>query len=264
LLNFTVTHKVGYEGGKLDSDLTLKSDHFPSANGRLKYDFTYGDKTFGNELLAIWDKDLNSKLNRLEWSQLADWKGETCKVKNELTVGKFSASGKLNGEFGAKVIQLDSGLNYQKSSAELKVENKYSQKQPHDYETSIFAAANKKSIKIDMSRDIEGESSRLKNKLELSTGLKVEINGKVSHKVDYRDADVSLQGTFLPAPKKEATKVTFMLKNTQKGHEGSVKIVAGKNEIASGETKLVYGQNVKGTMKGSIKDVFNADGEGKI
>ncbi|KAG5666411.1 hypothetical protein PVAND_014440 [Polypedilum vanderplanki] len=252
--------QVGYDNGKLDTDITMKSAQISTANGKVKYALTYGDKNFGNNLLIIWDKDLNSKVNRVEWSQFADWKGENCKVKNELSVGKFNANGKLNGEFGKKVFLLDSGVNYQKSSGELKIENKYSQKQPHDYDTSIYAMANKKSIKIEMSRDIEGDSSKIKNKLELSTGLKIEINGKVSHKIESRDADISIQGTFLPAPKKDITKLTYILKNTQKDHDSSLKIVVGKNELASLESKLNYGQNVKGTMKGSITDVLNIDG----
>lgn len=253
--------QMGYENGALETDMQLKSDSYATANGQLKYNFKYGDKSVGNELTAVWDKDFNSKVNRLDWSQLADWSNENCKIKNELTVGRLNMNGKINGEFGDKVFILDSGVNYQKSSAEVKIDNKYSQKQPHDYTTSVYAMANKKSIKIEMARDIEGDSSIIKNKIELSTGLKAELNGKVSHKIDYRDADVSLQGSFLPAPKKDLTKVMLSLKNTQKSHDGSIKVIVGKAEVASGESKLTYGNDVKGTMKANVKDVLTLDGK---
>jgi hypothetical protein len=223
-----VDGSVGYQPGNFNSDLTLKSDQIPTANGNAKYELKYGDKSFSNDVTVVWDKNPNDKLSRVEIAQSADWSGENCKVKNELSVGKWNAAGKVNGEFGKKVISLDSSLQYQKSSAELKVENKYSQKNLHDYETSIYAAANQKSIKLELSRDIEGDSSRVKNKIELSTGLKIELNGKISHKLQYRDADISLQGIFVPGPKKDQTKATFMLKNTQKGHDASAKVINGK------------------------------------
>lgn len=206
----------------------MKSDHFPTANGKANYGLKFGDKSFGNDMLVVWDKDPNNKVNRYEFSQSADWSGETVKVKNEIGNGRVNGAVKFNGEFGKKIIILDSSFQYLKSSAELKIENKYSQKQPHDYETSIYVAANKKSIKLDLSRDIEGDSSKVKNKIELSSGIKAELNGKISHKIYYRDADVSLQATFLPGPKKDQTKALLVLKNTQKGHDGSVKVTVGR------------------------------------
>lgn len=223
-----VDGSVGYQTGNFDTEFTMKSDHFTSANGNAKYNLQYGEKSFSNNVNIVWDKNLNDKLNRLEILQAVDWSGENCKIKNELSVGRWSSAAKVNGEFGKKVISLDSSLHFQKSSVELKVENKYSQKHLHDYETSIYVAANKKSIKLELSRDIEGDSSRIKNKVELSTGLKVELNGKVSHKLQYRDADISLQGIFVPGPKKDQTKSIFILKNTQKGHEASAKVINGK------------------------------------
>lgn len=251
---------LGYNKGHFDTDVTLKSDNIPSANGKFEYDVKYAEKSFGNDLTLVWGKDLSSKQNRIEWSQMADWSDENCKFKNEITLGYIDAGAKFNGEFGKKVLNLDASGNYKTSNAELKLDNKYSQKQPHDYETSFYAASNKKSIKIDMSRDIEGESSRVKNKLELSTGLKVEINGKISHKIMYNDCDVALQGTFIPGPKREVTKVTYMVKNTQKGHDGSWKVLVGRNELATGDSKLTYGQDIKGTMKMNVKDTVNVDG----
>lgn len=223
-----VDGSLGYQPGNFESELTMKSNHFPTANGKANYGLKFGDKSFANDMLVVWDKDPNSKVNRYEFSQSADWSGETVKVKNEIGNGRVNGAAKFNGEFGKKIIILDSSLQYQKTSAELKIENKYSQKHPHDYETSIYVAANKKSIKLDLSRDIEGDSSRVKNKIELSTGLKMELNGKISHKINYRDADVSLQATFLPGPKKDQTKALVVLKNTQKGHDGSAKVTVGK------------------------------------
>lgn len=251
---------LAFDKGLFDTDVALKSDHYPTANGKFEFDLKYDQGSFGNDMVLVWGKDLNSKKNRIEWSQSADWSNENCKVKNELTLGYANAGLKFNGEFGKKVMNLDAAANYDKSTAELKLDNKYSQKQEHDYDTSFYASANKKSIKIDMSREIDGDSSRIKNKLELSTGLKVELNGKISHKINYRDADVSLQGTFVPGPKKETTKVTYMVKNTQKGHDGTWKVITGRNELAGGESKLTYGQEIKGTMKASIKDTVTVDG----
>lgn len=223
-----VDGSLGYQQGNFKSDLTMKSDHLPTANGNVKYELKYTEKSFSNDLTVVWDKNPNDKVNRVELAQAADWSGENCKVKNELSIGKWNAGGKFNGEFGKKIVSLDSGLQYQKSSAEFKVENKYSQKHLHDFETSVYAAANKKSIKIDMLRDIEGDSSKIKNKIELSTGLRVELNGKVSHKLQYRDADINLQGIFVPGQKKEQTKVMFTLRNNQKGHDANAKVLTGK------------------------------------
>lgn len=252
---------LGYQQGQFDSDMQLTSAQYPMANGKLNYGLKFSDKNFGNDLTVVWDKDPNSKTNRLEWNQNADWSDkELFKTKNALSVGKFNTAGRLNGEFGNKIINVDAELEYNNQKAELKLDNKFSQKVPHDYDSSFYAAANQKSIKVDMKRDIEGESSKITNKLELSTGLKMELNGKVGHKFECTNADLSLQATFVPGPKKDQTKVTFILKNTEKEHSASSKVNVGKNEFANWESKLTYGNQMVGSIKGSVADAITADG----
>lgn len=257
----TLVGSLGYQQGQFDSDLQLTSAQYPSANGKLNYGLKFTDKNLGNDLTIVWDKDPNSKTNRLEWNQIADWSDkELFKTKNALSLGKFNAAGRLNGEFGKKIVNVDAGLEYNNQKAELKLDNKYSQRAPHDYDTSLYAAANQKSIKLDMKRDIEGESSKITNKLELSTGLKVELNGKVSHKFECHNADLSLQATFVPGPKKDQTKASFILKNTEKEHSSSSKVTVGKNEFANWESKLTYGNQMVGSLKGSVANAITADG----
>lgn len=256
-----VVGSLGYQQGQLDSELKLSSSQYAMANGILVYGLKFSDKNLGNELSLIWDKDHKTKINKLEWSQFADWGDKDLfKMKNSLAIGKFNAAGRFNGEFSKKVLNVDAGFDYNDQKSEFKIDNKYSQKAPHDYETSIFAMANQKSIKLDMKRDIEGESSRILNKLELSTGLRVELNGKIGHKIELTSADVSLQAVFVPGPKKDQTKVTTLLKNTDKDHAANSKVTVGKNEFASWDSKLSYGQQMTGTIKGSITDVITLDG----
>lgn len=252
---------AGYQQGQIDSDWQVTSAQYSAANGKVIYGLKFTDKNLANDLTVVWDKDLNSKTNRLEWNQAADWSDrELFKIKNGLSVGKFSASGKFNGEFGKKILNVDAELDYKNQKAELKLDNKYSQKVAHDYDTSIYAAANQKSFKVDAKREIEGESSKITNKLELSTGLKLELNGKVSHKFEPTNADVALQATFIPGPKKDQTKATLNLKNTDKGHTATSKVIIGKNEYANWESKLTYGNQMLGSLKGSISDAITADG----
>ena len=252
---------AGYQQGQLDSDLELTSAQYPTANGKIIYGLRFSDKNVGNDLVIVWDKDLNSKTNRLEWNQAADWSDrELFKTKNALSIGKFSAAGKFNGEFGKKIVNIDAGLDYGSQKAEFKLDNKYSQKVAHDFDTSIYAAANQKSIKIDAKREIVGDSSKISNKLELSTGLRLELNGKIAHKFECTNADVALLGVFVPGPKKEQTKATFNLKNTEKEHSASSKVIVGKNEFANWESKLTYGNNMAGSLKASVSDTISADG----
>lgn len=252
---------LGYQQGQFDSKLQLASPQYEMANGELNYALKFTEKNLGNDLSLVWGKDLNSKTNRFEWNQFADWADkEIFKMKNSLKLGKFNAAGRFNGEFGKKVLNLDAGLDYSNQKAELKLDNKYGQKAPHDYDTSIYAAANQKSFKLEMKRDIEGESSKLNNKLELSTGLKIELNGKIAHKFEYTNADISLQGIFVPGPKKEQTKATFALKNTDKEHSSSSKITIGKTDFANWESKLTYGNQMVGSVKGSVSDAISVDG----
>lgn len=259
--NVNLFGSVGYQQGQLDSDIQLTSPQYPMANGKLAYGLKFTDKNLGNDLTVIWDKDLNTKTNKLEWNQFADWSDKDLfKMKNALSVGKFNAAGHFNGEFGKKILNIDSGLEYSNQKAEFKLDNKYSQKAPHDYDTSIYAAANQKSIKVDMKRDIEGDSSKITNKLELSTGLKFELNGKIGHKFECTDADVSVQAVFVPGPKKDQTKATFILKNTEKEHSATSKVTVGKAEFANWESKLTYGNQMTGSLKGSIGNDIKADG----
>lgn len=259
-----VVGSLGYQQGQFDSDLMLSSPQYAMANGKVNYALKFTDKNLGNDLVVIWDKDLNSKTNKFEWNQFADWSNkELFKMQNGMKLGKFNAAGRLNGEFGKKILNVDAGLDYNNQKAEFKLDNKYSQRAPHDYETSIFASANQKSFSLEMKRDIEGESSKLTNKLELSTGLKVELNGKVAHKFETTNADVSLQGIFVPGPKKEQTKASFVIKNTDKEHSASSKVTVGKNEFANWESKLTYGNQMVGTLKGSVSDAIIVDGNFK-
>lgn len=259
--NVNLVGSVGYQPGQLESDLQLSSPQYAMANGKLNYALKFTDKSFSNDLNVIWDKDLNTKTNKLDWNQLADWSDkELFKTKNALSVGKFNTAGRFNGEFGKKVINIDSGLEYSNQKAEFKLDNKYSQKAPHDYETSIYAAANQKSVKLDMKRDIEGESSKVTNKFELSTGLKLELNGKIGHKFECTNADVSLQAVFVPGPKKDQTKASFFLKNTEKEHNANSKITVGKSEFANWESKLTYGNQMTGSLKGSVGNDIKAEG----
>lgn len=256
-----VVGSVGYQQGKLDSDLQLTSPQYAMANGKLNYGLKFTESTLGNDLTIVWDKDPNSKTNRLQWNQLADWGDKDLfKMKNAMSVGKFNAAGRLNGEFGKKLLNVDAGLDYNNQKAEFKIDNKYSQKAPHDYETSVYAAANQKSIKLDMKRDIEGDSSKVTNKLELSTGLRIELNGKIGHKLEATNADVSLQAIFVPGPKMDQTKVTVFLKNTEKEHSSNSKVTVGKSEFANWESKLSFGPQMVGSMKASVTDAINADG----
>ncbi|WP_036702797.1 open beta-sheet domain-containing protein, partial [Paenibacillus sp. OSY-SE] len=257
----TVVGAVGYQQGQLESDLLLTSPQYAMANGKLVYAAKFTDKNVGNDLTIIWDKDLNTKTNKLEWNQFADWSDkELIKMKNGLKLGKFNAASRLNGEFGKKIINVDAGLEYNNQKAEFTLDNKYSQKAPHDYETSMYAVANQKSVLLEMKREIEGEASKLTNKLELSTGLKIELNGKVAHKFETTNADVSLQGIFVPGHKKDQTKASFVLKNTDKEHSTSSKVTVGKNEFSNWESKLTYGNQMVGTLKGSVSDTITVDG----
>lgn len=256
-----VVGSLGFQQGQLDSDLQLTSPQWPMANGKLNYGLKFSDKNLGNDLTVVWDKDPNSKLNRLEWNQYADWTDqELFKMKNALSVGKFNTAGRLNGEFGKKTLNVDGGFEYKNQKAELKLDNKYSQRAPHDYETSFYAAANDKSVKLEMKRDIEGESSKVANRLELSTGLRVELNGKIAHKFEVTSADISLQGIFVPGPKKDQTKVSLNLKNTEKEHTANSKVTVGKTDFANWESKLTYGNKMVGSLKGSVSDAITVDG----
>ena len=257
----SVVGSLGYEQGQLDSDLKVSSPQVAAANGIVNYALKLADGSLKNDLTVVWDKDPNSKTSCFTWNQFADWSGQDVfKMKNALEVGKFNTIARLNGEFGSKILNVDSGLEYNNQKAELLIDNKYSQKQPHDYETSIYAAANQKSVKDEMKRDIEGDSSKIANKLELSTGLKLEVNGKVGHKFDCNHADVSLQGVFLPGPKKDQTKITIFVKNTEKDHSANSKITVGKNEFASFESKLTYGKQMVGSLKASAANAVTAEG----
>lgn len=256
-----VVGSVGYQQGKLDSELQLSSPQYAMANGKINYALKFSESTLGNELLVVWDKDPNSKTSRFEWNQLADWSDKDLfKMKNALSLGKFNAACRFNGEFGKKLLNVDAGVDYNNQKAELKLDNKYSQKAPHDYETSIYAAANQKSIKLDMKRDIEGDSSKILNKLELSTGLRIELNGKVGHRFETTNADISLQAIFVPGPKAEQTKITAFLKNTEKEHSANSKVTVGKNEFANWDSKLTFGNAMTGSMKASVSDVLTVDG----
>lgn len=217
----TVVGSVGYQAGQFNGDLQVNSPQIATANGKINYVLKFSNKLIGNDLVIVWDKDLNSVTNRLEWNQLAELGDESVKIKNKLTLGKFGIGGRFDGEFSKKIINVDAGLDYQKQSANFRLDNKYSQKVQHDFETSISLGVNQKSFKLDMKREIDGDSSKISNKLELSNGLRAEINGKISHKFECTDADVSLQAVFVPAAKKDPSKLTIKVKNTPKEHSAS-------------------------------------------
>lgn len=259
--NYNLQGTLGYQQGQFDTDFKLSSPQVASANGKLNYNLKFSDYVLGNDLIVVWDKDANSKKNRFELSQKADWSSKDLyKTKNSFSLGTYDLSGKFDGDFGKNIMVMDTFVNYNNQKAELKIDSKCNQRQPHDYEFLLYLGANQKNAKLELKRDIEGDSSKITNKLELSSGMRAELNGKVGHKFDCKNADISMQGVFLPGPKKEQTKATIVLKNTEKGHQSNSRVTVGKREIASLETDLTYGNNMDGKLKASLTDAISVDG----
>ena len=264
--SYNIAGGASFTAGNFLVDVNAKSPTTEMANGKLKYNVIIGEDNYKHDLLVIYGSDLNSKTNRIEMYEILELERDTNKKINGIKFdskfgfGKYPFNSQISGEFRENISKFDLMLDYQNQKLNTNVNSKCNQKTKGDYDFSLAAGINQKSIKLDTTRVIEGEKSRITNKLELSTGVRAELNGLVSNTFNCRDADVNLMAIFVPGAKKEANKVTLFVKNTQKEAASNGKITSGKNEVASFDSKVVYGDEMTGTLKASVKDLFQGEG----
>lgn len=217
----------------------------------------------------VYGKDLNSKRHRLEFEQAIDMKENaekkvvSAKFTNKLYFGELPVTLEVNGETERKILKFDVIGEYDNQKAVLNVAQKMNQKARGDYDLSINAALNTHTINFVSTRAIESGKSRLTNKLETSFGARAELNGLVGHKFTYKDADVNLQGIFVPGKRAETYKVNMFIQNNDKESNSNVKFIFGKIDFFNYDGKIVYANPHTGSFKVQVHEILDASADYK-
>lgn len=250
-------------------DFGLTSNFHEHANGRVKYEMTRGDNEIKNDFLFIYGDDLNSKTKRIELFQFAKWESEDKHLKaisfqNKIALPYVPFTLKLDGDFTKNSHKFDfelSGSRVQKVTANL--DSKCNSKSIGDFDVVFGAGLNAHTVKLISKRVIDNNKSRLTNKLEISTGTRIELNGVVAHKYSADEADINVEGIFVMAEKQEPYRATVVILVNAKLANTNIKVFGGKQEIATYESKIVRGDNSNGKFDVKINSVLSGTGEFK-
>lgn len=250
-------------------DFGLTSNFHEHANGRVKYEMNRGENEIKNDFLFIYGDDLNSKTKRIELFQHAKWEDEGKRLKslsfeNKILLAYVPFTLKLDGDFSKNSHKFDfelSGSRVQKIIVNL--DSKTNGKSAGDFDVHFNAGLNSHTVKLISKRVIDNNKSRLTNKLEISTGTRIELNGVVAHKYSADDADINVEGIFVMADKQEPYRATVVILVNTKLANTNIKVFGGKQEIASYESKIVRGDNSNGKFDVKINQILTGTGEFK-
>jgi hypothetical protein len=187
----------------------------------------------------------------------------SAKFKNKIYFGELPVTVELNGESDRKILNFDLTGEYGNQKASLNVAQKINQKAKGDYDLSVKGALNTDSVTFTSSRTIEGGKSRLANKIESSFGTRAELNGLVGHKFTYKDADVNLQGIFVPGKKGDTYKINFFIQNNDKESNSNVKFIFGKIDFLNYDGKITYANPSTGSFKVQVHEILDATADYK-
>ena len=200
---------LAFKAGGVEIDYSLQSD-IPGIHGRVKYDLEHSN-SLKHSLLVVYDKDLNSNVNRVTLEQEYEYehqdkKLKKLKFKNSLNAPFLPVSVKLNGEYKDKSFELESSYSCQKSKGSLDADIKYNMRTVGEYAVKIDATVDKINVKLNSKHVIQSGKSTITNKLTTSFGTSVDMNGVFGHKLTFKDADISLNAVVVPMSKQEAIK----------------------------------------------------------
>lgn len=113
---------------------------------------------------------------------------------------------KVNGESNKNLVKYNVDGQFQKHQLKNSLNARLNGKQSGDYDVNFALALNSHNLQLDVKRNQANDKSQISNKLVISTGTKVELNGYISHDITPENADIKLNGLIVLAEKEEPYK----------------------------------------------------------
>lgn len=164
---------------------------------------------FKNVFIFAAGKDYNNPANRYEINQNAEFeiddkKLQSLKLWNKLQLQKQLI--RLDFATSKNQFKLDGEYGYDKYKAAANVDAKYNERAAGDYDVTVGGTLNKHFFKFTSKRVIDSAKSKFQNRLTVSTGTKIEVNGVASNKFSEQEGELNLDGLFIAVDKADPYK----------------------------------------------------------
>lgn len=129
------------------------------------------------------------------------------KFDNLLNSPIIQSKARFDGEYNKNNIIYLLEIGHMKYNIANNLNAKFNVKSVGDYDIIVGASMNSHNMKIISRRDIiDGDKSKLQNKLTTSSGVRIELNGVISNRPTITDADFNLEGILVAAERQEPFK----------------------------------------------------------
>ncbi|XP_044763302.1 apolipophorins-like isoform X2 [Coccinella septempunctata] len=266
----------GSLGGRLETQkdvlkvqAEMKNSLKPTLNFNVKGEFKKQENPdlISSNLQITHGPDLQSKtnvltlINSLSVKNPKDPKTLEITTKNKITYPLAKLNGKFDMEKGPKSLHYDTSIQYGdiKFGSELKL--KINTKTVGDYQMELDAYDLKNKLEVRSSRQVVGpDDSKISNSIGLNN-KKLEIGGKVKHRVRPGDLNVGGDLTVKVPNNKTPLKVNGQVKINPREFDTHLKILAGKTSIIDLLLKGNRVGDINGHAKVNLKDTLTVDGQ---
>lgn len=121
------------------------------------------------------------------------------KFESQLNAPIVTTTVRIDGEYSRNAIGYTLEAGYDKYKVASNLAAKLNAKAVGDYDVVWAATINVHNVRVIARRTIDGDRSKIENKLTTSAGTRVELNGMVKNRPTPTDTDVTLDGVLVAA-----------------------------------------------------------------
>ncbi|XP_045469243.1 apolipophorins-like [Harmonia axyridis] len=261
--------QLEYHPDLVKIQLEAKNSLQPSVNFNVKGEFKKqkNPDLISSHIQLIHGPDLESKTNVLTLSNSLsvknpkDPKALEVITKNKITYPSFKLSGKFDLEKTPKSLHYDTFGQFGdlKLGSELKV--KVNSKSVGDYQLELDVYDLKNKVEIRSSRQVVGpEDSKISSSISLNK-KKLEVTGKVKHRVKPGDVNIGADLTMKTPYNKNPFRLNGQVKVNPRDLDTHLKILSGKVPLIDASLKGNRAGDMNGHVKVNLKDTVAVEGQ---
>uniref|UniRef100_A0A1B0GHJ4 Putative apolipophorin corethrella appendiculata n=1 Tax=Lutzomyia longipalpis TaxID=7200 RepID=A0A1B0GHJ4_LUTLO len=259
----TVKGSLQFEANRLNLDLKVKCGWH--ANVQYKVSYQTNEILNHLELEYGYGSGGSHHIKALQqWRhKYSKYRLEELLFNNELELSHLPLKARLNGNFvDGSVIKYDVGLEYGGKEASSKLDVKLNEKTKGDYAVEADASINKKKLSVIAKRIVQENASKYSNRLFTSTGLSLEANGVIGHRISAQEADIVADAKAQFGEKQQPYVAKFELKLKPQGGNTHGSLSAGKNDLVTFKGTLNRKGNTQdGNMQVTVKEILEGSGD---
>ncbi|XP_059609763.1 apolipophorins [Phlebotomus argentipes] len=259
----TVTGALQIDGPRLNFNMEAKGGWYT----KVVYKMSYEPNDLLNHLELDYGRNPTDSQHvkiKQQWRHLqVKYHLEELSFANELELSQISLKTHLNGDFKANsLLKWNISLEYGPREMSTELHVLLNEKTKGDYSVTITGSINRRNLSITARRVVQENASKYSNRLSTSTGLNMEANGVLGHKISMQEADVVLDAKAQFGHKQQTYLIKFELKLKPQGGNTEGSLSLGKTDIVTFRGKLKrQGSSQSGDLQIAIKEILEATGD---